>query len=377
MVVLSSSVDSDLIAGIGARLGSGVRICTTVSEARYRRWAGGGWKGRLALRFTGTLVHPLRLALCLVRAPRGTCFVVTTNPFFAPAVAVLVGRWRRHCVVHHVFDLYPDALEAAGAISRGGVRSRILSSVTRWVQRHCTAAVYLGETLRRHAEQRHGRAAASRVIDVAAEEQLFAEPPVNGDRPLRLHYGGQLGLMHDAATLVAMVRCLQGERESGRVGFDFRVGGARSGPVLALKTWPGVTAGPVLPAAEWRRRVAAADIGVVTLTPEGANVCLPSKTYALLAAGVAVLAVAPRDSDLARIVRETGAGWVVDNATPEARAGAGERGADLIRRLVHAPDEVSRCRRAARHAAVTRFGRRAIAERWRSLLEEIGCDDHS
>lgn len=379
MIVLSSSVRSDLIESIAARIGSDTEILSTISEARYRRWSASGSAARATLRFLGWFVHPVRLVTRLLTSPRGTIFVVTTNPFFAPALAVGVGGWRRHRIVHHLFDLYPDALEAAGAIAENGWQSRFIAGLTRSAQRGCAGAVYLGRELQRHAERRHGSARHSAVIDVAADESLFNATDRGRSGPLTLHYGGQLGRMHDAAALVEAVRRLRTERESGSVRFDFRVGGARAGQLLALSGEPGVVVGPVLPAEEWRRHVAGMQVGLVSLTAAGANVCLPSKTYAMLAAGLAVIAVAPASGDLAGIIRETGAGWVVDNParregaaeSAAAESGAGEMIVEIVRRLLRNPDEIRVRRDAARAAATGRFGRDEISGRWRKFLAEL------
>jgi glycosyltransferase involved in cell wall biosynthesis len=378
MIVLSSSVRSDLIESIAARIGPDTEILSTISEARYRRWSAGGSAARTALRFLGWVVHPVRLLARLLTSPRGTIFVVTTNPFFAPALAVGVGSWREHRVVHHVFDLYPDALEAAGAIPENGWQSRFIAGLTRSAQQGCAGAVYLGRELQRHTERRHGAARRSAVIDVAADESLFNAADRDFSGPLTLHYGGQLGRMHDAAALVEAVRRLRSERETGSVGFDFRVGGAWSGQLLALSGEPGVVVGPVLPAEEWRRHVSGMQVGLVSLTAAGANVCLPSKTYALLAAGLAVIAVAPASGDLAGIIEETGAGWVVDNSArrdgateSEVARSSGDMIAEIVRRLLRNPDEIRVRRDAARAAATGRFGRDEISGRWRNFLAEL------
>jgi len=373
MIVLSSSVCSDLVEGIAARIGPETEILSTISEARYRRWSSGGAAGRMGLRMLGVIGHPARLVCRVLQAPRGTVFVVTTNPFFAPALAVWAGRRRGQRVVHHVFDLYPDALEAAGAIPAGGWRSRLIGQFTRAAQRGCAGAVYLGAALQRHAERRHGRAATSAVIDVTADEALFGAPAETPPGPLTLHYGGQLGRMHTAGPLAEAVRLLRAEREAGQVRFDFRVGGANAAPLLALAGEPGVTVGPVLPAGEWRVATGAMHIGLVSLTTKGATVCLPSKTYALLAAGMAVLAVAPAASDLAGLVESTGAGWVVDpgDASDAATAKAGAEIAALVRRWLWDPVEVRDRRRAALAAARGRFGREETGRRWHQFLAEL------
>ncbi len=378
LTVLSSSVDSDLVQGIGARIGGDLVCFTTVSEAQYRRWSAGSPLARWWLRALGWVAHPVRLAWRLLVAPRGTTFVITTNPFFAPALATWIGGWRKHRVVHYVFDLYPDALEAAGVIGVNGFRSRLIAALTRSTQRRCAGAVYLGAALQRHAEARHGRAAHSAVIDVAADESIFVATVRVKVPPLILHYGGQLGKMHDAASLAEAVRLLQREREAGAVAFDLRVGGAQASQLMVFAGLPGVNVGPVLPAAEWRRRVQGLHVGLVSLTPPGARVCLPSKTYALFAAGLAVLAVAPEASDLARLVNDNGAGWVIDNsaggqeqAAPENATVVGGRIAVLVRRLLKNPTEVRARGQAAAQAATTRYGRLSIRNHWQQFLANI------
>ena len=65
----------------------------------------------------------------------------------------------------------------------------------------------------------------------------------------------------------------------------------------------------------WRSYIKNFDIGIVTLTPGGASVCLPSKTYAMMAGGLAILAITPEWSDLAQLIKNNQAGWVFDNST--------------------------------------------------------------
>ena len=375
MTVLSSSVDSDLIRAVGACIGGDLDVLTTVSEARYRRLSSRGPLARAWLRILSSVAHPARLAARLLASPRGSTFIVTTNPFFAPALAGWLGGLRGQRVVHHVFDLYPDALEAAGSIAPGGAVSRLIAASTRSAQRLCRASVYLGEGLRRHAETRYGAARRSAVIAVAADETLFPPRAAASVGALGLHYGGQLGMMHDADSIVEAVRDLHAERRAGAVRFDFRVGGARAPRLLALAGEEGVGAGPVLPPKEWRTHVSSLHVGLVTLTTEGARVCLPSKTYALMASGLAVIAVCPGSSDLAELIGRTGAGWVVDNgAASGARrdpAAVGREIAALVRSICQDRPGLQRRAEAAARAARSDLGRERIASQWRRLLSEI------
>ena len=372
-VVVCSSVDSDLVRSVAARIGNTAGVFTTLSEIRYRELSSGGKWARLWLRGLMNGVYPILLVWKISRKERGTLWVVTTNPFFAPGLAAWVAKFRGQRVVHHVFDLYPDALEAAGVAKQGGFVSRLIAAWTRFTQRNCAAAVYLGEELRRHTEGRYGAAPCSAVIAVSADEREFAAPEIKGPLSrelLRIHYGGQLGAMHDAAGLAAGVAALALERAAGRVSFDFMAGGSGARQLTRFAGEPGVALQETASSSEWRQVAVRHQIGLVALTPAGMHVCLPSKTHAMMAAGLAIIAICPAQSDLAALVRDTGAGWVVDNADKSALE-TGRRFADLVRELIAKPEMVWEARRCARHAAKTRYGHLEISQAWGSFIAKL------
>jgi len=372
-VVVCSCVDSDLVRSVAARIGENATTFTTITESSYRRLAGGTRLERLWLRWRMNAGYLLRLAWRIGKAPNATLWVVTTNPFFAPGVVACIAGLRGQRVVHHVFDLYPDALEAAGVVKQEGFLSQRIAAWTRFTQRNCAAAVYLGEELRRHTEERYGAAPCSVVIAVSADEREFAAPEINGPfstGPLSIHYGGQLGAMHDAAGLTAGVAALAVDRAAGRVSFDFMAGGSGARQLTRFAGEPGITLQGTASSAEWRQVAVRHQIGLVALTPAGMHVCLPSKTHAMMAAGLAIIAICPARSDLAALVRDTGAGWVVDN-TERSEAVTGRAFADLARELAAQPELVREARRRARHAAETTYGHIEIGRRWGEFVGKL------
>ena len=372
-VVVCSSVDSDLVRSVAARIGKTADVFTTLSEIRYRELSSGGKGARLWLRGLMNGVYPFLLVWKILRKKRGTLWVVTTNPFFAPRLAAWVAKFRGQRVVHHVFDLYPDALEAAGVVKQEGFVSQRIAAWTRFTQRNCAAAVYLGEELRRHTEDRYGAAPCSVVIAVSADEREFATPEINGSfstGPLSIHYGGQLGAMHDAPGLAAGVAALAVDRAAGRVSFDFMAGGSGARQLTRFAGEPGITLQGTASSAEWRQVAVRHQIGLVALTPAGMHVCLPSKTHAMMAAGLAIIAICPARSDLAALVRDTGAGWVVDNTERNA-AETGRAFAELARELAAQPELVREARRRARHAAETTYGHIEIGRRWSEFVGKL------
>lgn len=395
-VFACSSVAIDYFDFLGKSLAASadeVVAVTAVSEGGYRRAARGSRLARLVLRLRMYLVYPAMLAGAALRARQGDTFVVTSNTFFAPAWVALLARWRGIRVVHVLYDLYPDAIEVAGRITTGGVAAGLVGWVTRLNQRWTAGTVYLGDFLRDYAERRWGHTKQPVVIPIATDVRLYGGEPPRPPRlpPLRLHYGGQLGLMHDADSLLAGLRALAAGGALGTsVHFDALISGGRAGEFeAALRNTPGVHVAGTLPSDSWRRHAEGQHVGVVTLSPGGATVCLPSKTYAMMAAGLAIVAVCPRWSDLARLVEETGAGWVVNNAASpaplqqpayivacRATRPAEEVGADFcdrIRHLAASPAEVQACRENAWRAVRDRFSPDIISRQWSAYLAGLAA----
>src|SRR5260370_31166133 len=75
------------------------------------------------------------------------------------------------------------------------------------------------------------------------------------------------------------------------------------------------------------------DMDVVTVKRGLEGVVVPSKLYPTLAAGRAVLGIAPEESDVARIIRRSGCGVVGNPDDPNSVAEAGRVGVDEPERL--------------------------------------------
>jgi hypothetical protein len=386
---LTSSVESELLHSIAAAIGPGTVIVTMLPEARYRQLAAGSWVRRAWLRFLTHVIFPLKLAFKARRSPRDSVWIVSTNPFHAPACVLAEARRRGCKMVHLVFDLYPDALEAAGISTPDSKRSRKIADSTRRVQAECDGAVYLGELLRSHAEARYGAAKISAVIDAAANGSRFVANKGAGRLPLALHYGGQLGAMHDTDSLLAAIVGTKRDRADGLVSFDFRVSGSGARRLAAVNGSEGVTIGPPMAFEEWRVHASNFQIGIVTLSPAGALACLPSKAYGLMAAGCAILAICPAWSDLGRLVRETSCGWVIDNSVVDEaprwdangidsahlqrRPGmeVGNEIASILHRILVTPDRIAAFGANAFTAAQTTFGRSSMSAAWQDFLSKI------
>jgi len=296
--------------------GALVKSHSAISENDYRRRR--GRLGRMILRWRMYVGFAWICFWATRRRRTGAPLrVVTTNPFFAPAlVRRLVGE--RGATINLLYDLFPEALIRAGTIRPGSWIAGRCAAVTRTAFRECAATVFLGEQLRAYAEATYGPVRRAVVIPVGADGVPFRQSPPqrlpDGTRPTIL-YAGLMGSMHDTATIAAVwekelpAEVIWSFRASG-TGYD-RLRAARAQP-------PAVNWGGALADADWQRAMKGAQVALVTIAPGAERVVMPSKTYSALVAGQAILAICCRASDLAELVFRHECGWVVE---PDDAAG--------------------------------------------------------
>lgn len=388
-IIVFSSVRMEYVTKVVKLTDLPVRWTCALSEQDYRRLAAGGTLARFRLRVQMYVTYPLQvLGSALLAGPRDV-LLVSSNTFYAPLLAWLGSRLRRPRLLHWRCDLYPDALVVARTIRSGGAVEKAIGGVQRLMNRTCDGVVNVGSFLRQHAEARWGVAPQGYYIDnVPSNEAQFA-PRLECRPGLAFHYGGQLGYMHEPDSLLAFVRA-GWERRAEGVRFDFRVSGAFRARFAAGVAEMGLKVEGPIPNDKWKILIEDFQVGLVSLSPGGATVSLPSKLYSMMAGGLAIVAVCPYWSDLARIVRDTGCGWVVNNSpfTNEMELHHGDylkncallRDGDailadsraLVDQLLRKPDEVERCRRAAVRAAHEVYGLAALRRAW---AEVFATDD--
>ncbi len=105
----------------------------------------------------------------------------------------------------------------------------------------------------------------------------------------------------------------------------------------------------------------------LSLNPKLEGLIVPSKFYGIAAAGKPIIAIADKDGELARLVRQFACGFVVEPADADSLVNA-------LLQLSAQPELVAAMGRHARQMLDAQFTKRKGLDRWRHLLEQI---DHS
>jgi glycosyltransferase involved in cell wall biosynthesis len=328
-------------------------------------------------RLASWIRYALRAGLRALATPAPAFALIVSNPPFIGIVGLALRALRggRYAVL--VYDVYPDIAENFGKIRRDGLVARTWRRLNRLVLEHADVVFTLGTdmaaALRRQFEPRRTRAREIVIVPPWADVHAVApvDPSANPFRracalpdQLLVMYSGNFGLTHDLETIVEAARKL---RDRPDIRFVFVGSGAKLPLIQRFVGSPdGARARllPPVPESELRFSMSAADVAVSTLETPAAGLSFPSKTFYYLAAGAAVIALAPGTTDLARLVREHQCGCVV---TPGDADG-------LARAIAQLADDRSRLaglKTAARAAAESTFNRgltrrfaRAIAQTW-------------
>jgi glycosyltransferase involved in cell wall biosynthesis len=309
-------------------------------------------------------------ALAATRAMWTACDVIVsmTDPPFLGIVGAFLARVKGKPFVYNIRDLYPD-MALGGAIVNPGLLTRVWQALHGWTFRHTSRVIVLGEDMRARIVAK-GVDPARIVVVRDGAEIPGAETPgsspdpevirtIRGDFRVVLLHAGNLGFYGAWETLIAAARELQ----EYSVGFVFVGDGAQRAQLeAAAKGVANVRFLPFFPASKIPSVLAAPDAHVITIKRGLEGVVVPSKMYAILAAGRPIIAVAPRETDVASLGALQGFGLSADPDKPEELV-------RVVRALVSDPGKLKTMARAARDAAPG-YDRVKEHEKFLKIVEE-------
>jgi glycosyltransferase involved in cell wall biosynthesis len=246
-----------------------------------------------------------------------------TDPPIVGFVGALVAHVRKRPFVYYIQDLHPDMAFASGLVKKGHLLY-FWRSLHRWILKRADLIIVLGEDMRKRVVSQGTDPEKIEVVRHGAPmTQTFASydhpviQEINGRFSFTVVHAGNLGFYGAWDALIKAAILLEGED----VGFVFVGEGAAKPMVRRLaSSCEMVRFLPFRPPDEVPYVLAAGDIHVVTIRQGIEGMVVPSKLYPLLAAGRPVLAVVPKESDIAHIVTQSRCGIVADPDDPSSIA---------------------------------------------------------
>jgi colanic acid biosynthesis glycosyl transferase WcaI len=288
----------------------------------------------------------------ILTRPRPDIVVAAASPPLLGLMAALAARVRRIPYVLWTMDVYPEALQADWSWARRGPVALILRALARLQSGRSVLVLTLGEEM---ADRMRPHVRTPSVVEVVpiwsdvaaapngAAEALRAERGW-GAQQLVLLYSGNMGRGHRVGEFLEAARRLGANGPT----WAFLGGGPRRSEVERFRReHPAarVEILPYVPDVILGASLRSADVHLVSLSRRWQGLIVPSKLQAAFAVGRPVLFVGPTNNEIARWVRESGGGWVVDEGDVDA----------ILRVVAAARDPEERRRRGE---AAAEFGRR-------------------
>ncbi|NBB95556.1 MAG: glycosyltransferase [Planctomycetes bacterium] len=319
-----------------------------------------GLLGR-ALDYASFYVLAWRRAMQL--PPMDACVCLTTPPLIG-LIGSALKRRRRTRLILWPMDLYPDVMVAFGMITAGGTVDRLLTRMGRRLYARADAVIALGERMA-EAEQKAG-AASPTVVHNWVPGDVVAATEREPSEAVTWMYSGNLGLGHELETAIEAMATLRdlpslqlrivGE---GKLESLLRQRVAQAG--LASVTFE-----PPCPLERLSANLAVGDMHLVSQRPGTQGLLVPSKVYGILAAGRPAVYIGPDDTEVAEILRRSGAGVVCPPGDVDAVV-------EAVRRLTEDADCRQAMGRAGRQWYRQYLGRDRSVDRIVGIIESHGA----
>lgn len=307
----------------------------------------------------------------LRRARSGDIVFCVTTPFTLPYTVLLAARLRGAKTMLLIYDLYPEALEAASMVRPNSLAVRLIRFANTLLFRRLDAIVVIGRDVPPLIEKYRGVTAdqlryipnwpltsiGHRKIDPASRFR----PPDSSRFIVGL--SGNLGFTHDPITVFEAARLLRDQKDIHFVLSGWGVGWATLNDLYANERLENVTILKPVPEGELVELLSAADLWVIPYRRHVAGVSIPSRLYNILAIGRPVMITSEANSEGALVLGEEAIGWVIPPENP----------AELARAIREAAsDRQSTKDKGVRAAIVAEKYREDIAlARYRQAVSEV------
>jgi colanic acid biosynthesis glycosyl transferase WcaI len=274
-----------------------------------------------AINYFTYLARALRRGLT---AERPNLVLCMTDPPMVGDVALVVARRFRVPLVVVSQDVFPEI-----AVELKRLRNPLLLGALGWLirfyLRRAELVVAIGETMERRLRAKGVPPARLRVIPNWVDTRVVVPQPRDNpwarsydlDARFVVMHSGNIGYAQDLESLIRAAKNLDDLEQLSVVLIGFGARHAHHVRLAASLRADRVSFLDYQPREFLAQSLSSADIHYVGLARGLAGYVVPSRLYAILAAGRPVIAGADADSETATLVREVGCGLVVPPGRPD------------------------------------------------------------
>lgn len=297
--------------------------------------------------------------------PAADVVVAVTPSFPALGTAMMYARTRRIPWVMWLQDIVTDGAATTGELPAGGALLSAARTFERQTYRSADAVVVISEAFRENLLAKG--VPNEKIVRIFNPASRHAETPADIDALLRdTPRVLAMGNIGHSQGLGAVVDAFQENARLRELGAELVIAGSgvAANEVRDHITDPRVQMPGVFYGDAFTPVLRSATIGLVSQRPDITEFNLPSKLMNYMAFGIPVIASVNPQSETARIVRESGAGWVTDAAQPSEFA---EKAAEVLRDRA----ALAQASTAGFRFAHEQFAPSSVARRFSDVLSSV------
>jgi len=236
-----------------------------------------------------------------------------SNPPLVPFIGLIFHKLFKQPYSVLIYDIYPDALINFGMVRKDSFIIKVWSKLNKSLffnaHKVFTISNFMAETLKTYYGNHDNLIIIPNWVNnkyikpVPRQNNSFIQQYSLQDKFIIL-YSGNMGLTHDIESIIEAASLLKEEK---RIHFVFIGEGTKKEKVSKIVKERDLDNVLILPFQEssvMPFSMSSADISIVTLLEEAGTLSVPSKTYYMMAAGTAIIAIAPSKSELVHLVNE-------------------------------------------------------------------------
>ena len=306
--------------------------------------------------------------------------LVVTNPPFLGAICILLKKIKKVRFIYLIFDVYPDTAVNLGMLNKDGFVAKTWECLNRSILRSCDAFIVIGrcmadvirnkmpdkekETIRLKENVIHVWADDRNIQPSKEDEQNPFLEKWNLEGKFVLGYSGNMGRFHDLETIAEAAKKM---KEEDQFRFLFIGEGFKKKWLINYVKINGLSnciIDTYVPREYLHFVLKTFDLGLVSLSQGQEGLSVPSKTFGLLSAGVPVVAIMNKSSEIALVIEEESCGIVVPPGDP---AGLVEN----ILALEQNRERLSEMKSNARKAVDSKYSLEKASQAYFELISQL------
>lgn len=287
----------------------------------FNRYNNSSFAGRI---FSGLWFH-LRCFFYIMLHSKNFELILVSTPPFLPFLGLFFFRLRKQKYHLLIWDLYPDVLLKMNKIKSSSLLNKIWVKRNAALFKNCSSLITLGNNMARSIATYTDRktdiippwADTSYVQSIVPEKNQFIKT-YNLENKFIVMYAGNLGITHPVEVIIKVAAQLKND---SRFMMVIAGEGEKKNLLNRLKEEAQLSNVLLLPYQTpemFPQALAAAQVSVITLSNNAADVSVPSKTFTAMAAGTALLVIGPEDSGLGEVIHQYHCGKIFQEGDIES-----------------------------------------------------------